>query len=112
MVRNRSLQIDPNGLEPLVGFPYRQSQRNGPSAPWKTRFHLQFFGLVPCRHVPKTAHVTVTWPSNHAGGCQINRLARRCSITVWLNEESGHPSPGKTLGEWHVTAVKSILDSA
>jgi len=37
------------------------------------------------------------------------------SITKWLNEESGVPSPraGKgTLGVWHATTVKSILVSA
>lgn len=38
------------------------------------------------------------------------------SITAWLNEESGFPSPqaasGKTLGVWHATTVKSILVSA
>ena len=38
------------------------------------------------------------------------------SITKWLNEESGVPSPransGKTAGVWHATTVKSILVSA
>lgn len=37
------------------------------------------------------------------------------SITVWLNEESGVPSPKAgtgTLGVWHATTVKSILTSA